>query len=175
MQRPFIHFWHLQLDRRSPSARPLGSQSALRPQQPLWKNPMHLTRIDWLHLCVPFGLCRWRRRAGQLPAAVFETNMMSSPCSAITGCRWEGAEPLGSLNTKQECIKPGIKYPRNIKVFPSSRLTFKKCPLPPSQIKSDSQSEQLVWISKLLLKKQLWYQTWGLISKRKRKKEQSPD
>lgn len=175
MQRPFIHFWHLQLDRRSPSARPLGSQSALRPQQPLWKNPMHLTRIDWLHLCVPFGLCRWRRRAGQLPAAVFETNMMSCPCSAITGCRWEGAEPLGSLNTKQECIKPGIKYPLNIKVFPSSRLTFKKCPLPPSQIKSDSESEQLVWISKWLLKKQLWYQTWGLISKEEEKKEQGPD
>lgn len=52
-----------------PSPRPLGSQSALRPHQPLWKNPVHLTCIDWLHLCVLFGPCRWRRRAGQLPAA----------------------------------------------------------------------------------------------------------
>lgn len=52
-----------------PSQRPLGSQSALRPHQPLWKNPVHLTCIDWLHLCVLFGPCRWRRRAGQLPAA----------------------------------------------------------------------------------------------------------
>lgn len=52
-----------------PSSRPLGSMSALRPHQPLWKNPVHLTCIDWLHLCVLFGPCRWRRRAGQLPAA----------------------------------------------------------------------------------------------------------
>ena len=52
-----------------PSPRPLGSRSALRPHQPLWKNPVHLTCIAWLHLCVLFGPCRWRRRAGQLPAA----------------------------------------------------------------------------------------------------------
>ena len=52
-----------------PSPRPLGSLSALRPHQPLWKNPVHLTCIAWLHLCVLFGPCRWRRRAGQLPAA----------------------------------------------------------------------------------------------------------
>lgn len=52
-----------------PSSRPLGSQSALRPHKPLWKNPVHLTCIAWLHLCVLFGPCRWRRRAGQLPAA----------------------------------------------------------------------------------------------------------
>lgn len=43
--RPFIHFWHLQLDQHTPSARPLGFESALRPHQPLWKNPEHLTRI----------------------------------------------------------------------------------------------------------------------------------
>lgn len=83
----------------------LAPSLVLRPQQPLWKNPMHLTRIDWLHLCVPFGPCCWKRRAGQLPAAAPRPNMMSSPCSAITGCRWEGAGLLGSPNTKQECIK----------------------------------------------------------------------
>lgn len=52
-----------------PSLRPLGSQSAVRPHQPLWKNPVHLTCIAWLHLCVLFGPCRWRRRVGRLPAA----------------------------------------------------------------------------------------------------------
>lgn len=57
----------------------LAPSLVLRPQQPLWKNPLHLTRIDWLHLCVPFGPCCWKRRAGQLPAAAPRPNMMSSP------------------------------------------------------------------------------------------------
>lgn len=102
--RPFIHFWHLQLDRCNPSPRPLGSPSALRPHQPLWKNPVHLTCIAWLHLCVLFGPCRSEEESGPITSRRSETNMMSSPRSAITGCRWEGLglslQPY-SLNEKQ--------------------------------------------------------------------------
>lgn len=74
------------------------------------------------HWLAPLVCSVWpvplEEESGPITSRRSETNMMSPPCSAITGCRWEGAGPLGSLNTKQECIKPGIKYPPNMKVFP---------------------------------------------------------
>lgn len=94
---PFIHFWHLKLDGCTPSMRPLGSPSGLRPHR--WKNPVHLTCIAWIHLCVLFGLCRWRKTSEPITSRCSETAMMSSSCWAITGCRWGGPGLSAALFT----------------------------------------------------------------------------
>lgn len=86
--RPFIHFWHLQLDRCTP----LRGLLALCTEAP----PATLEKpgASDLHWLAPLVCSVWpvplEEESGPITSRRSETNMMSSSRFAITGCRWEG-------------------------------------------------------------------------------------